>query len=84
MMKKLTALFLSLPFALSVHAQTKNYFPNLKKIAIDTFYKANFWCDAASRVINKPCGLLDKKDPFYCPESSHLKVTWLLNIKTRT
>jgi hypothetical protein len=55
---------------LTALGQTKSYFPTLTKVSIDTSYKAYFGYDKSSRLINKFCGTLDKKDPFYCSESS--------------
>lgn len=67
---------------LTTHGQTKSYFPNLTKVSIDTSYKAYFGYDKSCRLINKFCGTLDKKDPFYCSESSLVEGIVVARYKT--
>ena len=56
---------------LNVFGQNKTIFPNLTKISIDTTYKVVFGYDTkTSRLINKPCYMLNKKDPLHCDKGS--------------
>jgi len=64
---------LFLTISLTSFSQTKSYFPNLTRISIDTTYKVFFAYDKKfSRFINKPCYLLDRKDPLFCAKDSVL------------
>jgi hypothetical protein len=56
---------------LTSFSQTKLYFPNLTRISIDTTFKAFFSYDKNfTRIINKPCYSLGKKDPLFCEDNS--------------
>ena len=62
---------LFLAINLTSFSQTKLYFPNLTRVSIDTTYKVFFSYDKKfTRIINKPCYSLDKKDPLYCEDNS--------------
>ena len=53
--------------------QTKNYFPNLTKVSIDTTYNVYFAYDKKyTTFLNKPCYTLDRKDPLFCVKDSVL------------
>jgi hypothetical protein len=58
---------------LTAHGQAKTYFRNLTSVCIDTSLKVFFGYDKkTTRLINKPCYSLDKKDPRHCYEDSVL------------
>ncbi len=58
--------------------QKKGFFPNLSYVSVDTTYNVNFGFNPkTTRIINKPCYLLDKKSPFYCEKDS-FGVYWVL------
>lgn len=64
--KQLTTTFLLL-ISLNAIGQTKSYFPNLTIVTIDKTYKVLLGYDkSTTRLINKPCYLLDKNDPLHC------------------
>lgn len=67
---------------LTAHGQAKSYFPNLARVSIDTSYKAYFNYDKKnSRLINKTCHSLNKKDPFYCSDSVYADWTIVSKFK---
>ncbi len=57
--------------SMTLIGQSKNYFPNLTRTAIDTSFGIFFNYDKDfTRFINKPCHELDKKDPHFCDRDS--------------
>jgi hypothetical protein len=75
---------LTIVSSLSVLGQNKTFFPALTKISIDTTYDVTFGYDKKStRLINKPCYLLNKKDPLHC-EKDEVLAEWKLVAKFRS
>jgi hypothetical protein len=73
--KLLTTTFL-IVIALNVFGQRKSYFPNLTRVSIDATYNVFFGYDkSTTHFINKPCYLLDNKDPLHCYQDSVIS-TW--------
>ncbi len=69
---------------LGVSGQSKTFFPALTKVSVDTTYDATFGYDKkATRLINKPCHLLSKKDPLYC-EKDEVLAEWKLVAKFKS
>lgn len=61
--------------------QTKSHFPNLTRISIDSDYQVYFAYDRKyTRLINKPCFLLDRKNPYYCDKDS-VPAGWIVVAK---
>lgn len=72
---------LTLTSILNASGQDKTLFPYLTKVSIDKDFKVIFGYDKkTSRLINKPCYLLSKKDPLYCYKDSVL-AEWILVAK---
>jgi len=68
-MKYLTLTIIFLLLLLTSFSQTINYFPNFKRISIDTTYQVFFSYDITRvRLINKPCYELPEKDLFHCEQ----------------
>lgn len=66
---------------IKVSGQDKSIFPYLTKVSIDKTYNVIFGYDKkSSRLINKPCYLVSKKDPLYCDKDSVI-TEWLLVAK---
>jgi hypothetical protein len=81
MKTQLLTAILTLTTLLNVVGQDKSIFPNLTKISIDTTYNVVFGYDKkTSRLINKPCYLLNKNDPLHCDKDSVL-AEWTLVAK---
>ena len=75
---------LAIACTLSVWGQDKAFFPALTKTSIDTTYDVIFGYDKkATRLINKPCYLLNKKDPLHCDKDEVL-AEWKLVAKFKS
>lgn len=65
-------------------AQKNQYFPNLKRVSIDTDLGVFFNYDAkTTRLINKPCFQLDKTDQRYCTKDS-VYLEWIVVAKHKS
>ena len=65
--------------SMTLIGQTKTYFPNLTRTAIDTSFGIFFNYDKDfTRFINKPCHELDKKDPLFCNDESSPEMSILV------
>jgi hypothetical protein len=83
MITRIFILAFTLASSLNVCGQNKNVFPHLTKVTIDKEHKVIFGYDKRSvRLINKPCYLLNKKDPIHCDRDSAL-VEWTLVAKVK-
>ncbi len=81
MTARLLTFVLLITISLSTLGQTKLYFSNLTRVSIDSTYNVFFAYDKKyTRLINKPCFLLDKNDPFYCDKDS-VYVDWIIVAK---
>lgn len=71
-MKKLSILISFLTLLLvKPMGQNKNFFPNLSFIKVDKNYDVNFgYNPATTKIVNKPCYMLDKSNPFYCEKDT--------------
>ncbi len=68
----------------TISGQNKKIFPNLSYITIDSIYHVDFgYNPKTTRLINKPCYLLDKKNTFFCEKDS-VYVHWILVGKFKT
>lgn len=66
---------------LNLYGQNKTAFPYLTKVSLDKTLNVIFGYDKKSvRLINKPCYLLNKKDPLHCDKDSVL-AEWVLVAK---
>lgn len=75
---------LTLASSLNVSGQNKSLFPYLTKVSVDTTYNVIFGYEKKStRLLNKPCYLLSKKDPLHCDKDSIL-AEWVLVAKFKT
>jgi hypothetical protein len=72
---------LVLTSSLNVSGQNKSLFPYMTKVSVDKAYNVIFGYEKKStRLINKPCYLLSKRDPLHCDKDSVI-TEWVLVAK---
>ena len=84
MTARLLSFVLLISISLTSFGQTKLYFPNLTRVSIDSTYNVFFAYDKKyTRLINKPCFLLDRKNPYYCDKDS-VFADWIIVAKFKS
>lgn len=79
MTKKVLILAITLFLLQTVVGQNKKLFPNLSSIQINKIYKVSFNYDPqTTKLINIPCYLLDRKNPFFCHKDSDYEARTLV------